>query len=76
MKRTGSHSGWPSEISPSLSVEKARSLQPDQRSLYRRTVNPRPAQAWQASVAELLPDSFSFVGLPYGSLRFGQNVMS
>jgi len=41
-----------------------------------RTVNPRPAQAWQASVAELLPDSFSFVGLPYGSLRFGQNVMS
>jgi hypothetical protein len=41
-----------------------------------RTVNPRPAQAWQASVAELLPDSFSVVGLPYGSLRFGQNVMS
>jgi hypothetical protein len=41
-----------------------------------RTVNPRPAEAWQASVAELLPDSFSFVGLPCGSLRFGQNVMN
>ena len=41
-----------------------------------RTVNPRLAEAWQASVAELLPDNFSFVGLPYGSLRFGENVMS